>query len=784
MQNDENGSGSRKNKLIKHKKVNLHHEIYPNIPSSSLNLNQVSQSHHQSNKLNESIPLDVFLIISELLNPPEISKLSLTCKDWYQFVSQDAWNQWLLSNQRLRILTSPAAYKGRGRDRDRDRDSPGENQAENELVTGIGIHLKGKVEREDWKRSTSSALTTKQPTSPKSRQLSLIPTSSFYLAASIHLTDKAWDLKALRATIIPLPSSNGYQQISYKLYSRDSLSLPILNLCPKGLLLVTRDQVRFWSSEDLSKGKSIGQVEPQLFTLKKGKVGKTEKSTAWDDVSCCQILEFDQEQKEVEILMGRVNGNLECWRLPVSLRSTLSSTEKEGEGSGLKPKLLFERKPFKKGGFFRTEEVRKAEEEIQDSDQEVESPLDGSEIQAISWKKDGWIAITTKKGRISLWNVSRMKKSQGSSSSPQVKVKSSAPTRIIPRSTNSHNSHSNPDLSQLSKNARRRAKIRASKLESSNQTSNSETSSILNFKLLSTWNVLDPQQATKVGRVWSLLLGGSDSHRWLSVGITGTKPILIYPIDSITSRPLEPYYLSSNGRQTSVYALSSMTIENSVIPNYLLFAGCYDGGVRVYDTRKILKDLEKLSSTELKVENNENHKSDLEESILTSGVLTSLTLEEISNEKNSQTSRLKEKSMESRTLEPIKILKDKFDDSPIYNLQLGGGGNKFIMAGTARNGLVRFFEWGEVENGFSIFAAHPSTTSSPTYALVTDYDRVFGCTDTKFWELDFRPVGLPGEDKGEREGDRLKSEALVGSRAYYNHGDMVLENTRGRIGED
>ena len=71
---------------------------------------------------------------------------------------------------------------------------------------------------------------------------------------------------------------------------------------------------------------------------------------------------------------------------------------------------------------------------------------------------------------------------------------------------------------------------------------------------------------------------------------------------------------------------------------------------------------------------------------------------------------------------------------------------------------------------------------------MADYDRVFGATQSKLWEMDFRPkVRLPGEsfesidEKNEWKG--FRGDVLNESRAYYRHGDMHLEHTQKRIGE-
>ncbi|PWN90337.1 hypothetical protein FA10DRAFT_266827 [Acaromyces ingoldii] len=306
-------------------------------------------------------------------------------------------------------------------------------------------------------------------------------------------------------------------------------------------------------------------------------------------------------------------------------------------------------------------------------------------------------------------------------------------------------------------------------------------------------------------RPWSMWLGGaagSSPATWLAVGTMGSEPLVVFPLDSKTHRPGRPIGLTcAPGRKVAVHALASSSpcaaptgSGMTPIDPKLLFAGCYDGILRVYDVPRILS----------------------------SG------------------------ADEGRS--PVYEFQDRFGPSAIFSLALGvGKGGRSVAAGVATHGVVKFFDvplcsaWarrhrhlnatakrqivigegalGEIalngtENsgdceeppsrpprcgtkveeqgdeedceagGWSLYASGPRGGNSPVYSLVAQHDRLFGVTDSRLCELDLRPSlfstssSSPRPANGTTNGiDHEAKRRQEGRLAYYRHLDMNLEET-------
>ena len=205
-------------------------------------------------------------------------------------------------------------------------------------------------------------------------------------------------------------------------------------------------------------------------------------------------------------------------------------------------------------------------------------------------------------------------------------------------------------------------------------------------------------------RPWSVLIQGS---QWLAIGTNGVEPIIIYSLTESTCKPASAVRLSvGTAKWTSVYALASYAAGH-------LLAGCYDGTLRQYNVGAALEGVE-------------------------------------------------------AAMDPNYQLRDRFDPSAIYCLSLGlGHDGREIAAGTARHGVCKFFRNGEGQvehDSWSLFAAHPCR--SPTYSIVGQRDRLFGVTESAFWQIDLRPA--PPLRASEQDAHTL---------AYYRHGEMVIDRT-------
>ncbi len=194
-------------------------------------------------------------------------------------------------------------------------------------------------------------------------------------------------------------------------------------------------------------------------------------------------------------------------------------------------------------------------------------------------------------------------------------------------------------------------------------------------------------------RAWSVLL----HERWVAVGMTGEKAVYIYPLLRSAGLKLgEPMYVGTRQR-TSVFALATAP-AHSHIPSWLLFAGFYDGSVRVYDTRS-----------------------------------------------------LNQPGRRRREMDAIAVLKEHHPTDAVYSLAFGGPRAHLLIAGGARHAQVRVFDIEFLEHytvplldspgatkpntGWTAFAL-PST-DSPQYAVAATPTHLLGVTDRKFWWLNF-----------------------------------------------
>jgi hypothetical protein len=222
------------------------------------------------------------------------------------------------------------------------------------------------------------------------------------------------------------------------------------------------------------------------------------------------------------------------------------------------------------------------------------------------------------------------------------------------------------------------------------------------------------EQWSTGSRPWSVLI----CEKWLAIGVSDVEPVLFYPLQDNSHRPEQTIRLATgNPKTTSAYALQTKTVAGRT----MLLAGCYDGVLRSYDVDALL----------------------------------SLSLQETN-------------------LLPQEQMRDRFDPSAIYCLCVGiGQRGEDVAAGTARHGVCKVFRSTDVESdSYSMFAAHPS--QSPTYSVVGQYDRLFGVTDSQFWQIDLRPaaflISVDKQQQRQRQQDRQ-------TLAFYRHGEMILEES-------
>ncbi|SPO24207.1 uncharacterized protein UTRI_03475 [Ustilago trichophora] len=257
-------------------------------------------------------------------------------------------------------------------------------------------------------------------------------------------------------------------------------------------------------------------------------------------------------------------------------------------------------------------------------------------------------------------------------------------------------------------------------------------------------------------RAWSVLLGPT----WVAVGMTGEHAVYLYPFTRSESgmELKEPYYVANTGQHTSVYAMATAS-AGSNIPEFLLFAGFYDGVVRVYDTRQLHTEPDAMDMQDLN--------------------------EALSPLLNGNYQRRRRRVR--KELDPIAIFREDYDTDAIYSLTFAGPQSNLLIVGGARHSKVRIFDvsslreydvpllsapagvqgrkkGAEEERGdWTAFAL--ANTDSPQYGVVGNADRIIGVTDRKLWWFDF---GLPLLERDvERDED-------AGKVAFFRHRDGVL----------
>lgn len=257
---------------------------------------------------------------------------------------------------------------------------------------------------------------------------------------------------------------------------------------------------------------------------------------------------------------------------------------------------------------------------------------------------------------------------------------------------------------------------------------------------------------TAESRPWSIHLGvHSRSHLrqgeptsshpppvWLAVGCQGVDFLYVHRDILSASPPAKVSLRTSNKHESaphlSTYAMASSTpssgLDVAVFPPNHLYAGCYDGMVRVWDVES--------------------------------------------------TPPMEDEAVDTPYLLPLPPRYiDRYDPSPIYSMTLGVGPQSHSIAiGTTRHGIVKLFRVDEdsqhtkrqeephPNEGFSLYHA-PPRGDFPTYSIAGEHGRVFCVGQGRVWEFDARP----------RSAQPALTDQSVG---WYYHGQMELRETGDR----
>jgi WD40 repeat protein len=171
------------------------------------------------------------------------------------------------------------------------------------------------------------------------------------------------------------------------------------------------------------------------------------------------------------------------------------------------------------------------------------------------------------------------------------------------------------------------------------------------------------------------------------------NPMTVYSITSDRLSPSPSAIMSMNApdlnTQSAVYGISRAPLASPWGSSpQILVSGWYDGQVRCYDLRS-----------------------------------------------HSRVSAATDSNQTLAPLLPVLSLFDPRSFEPIYSVSCGGGSSSHIAAGSARHGVISFWDVRSPRAGWSVYA--PGNDPSPVYSVIVESSRVFGATQSRPFVYDF-----------------------------------------------
>ncbi|KAF9468518.1 hypothetical protein BDZ94DRAFT_1208626 [Collybia nuda] len=265
--------------------------------------------------------------------------------------------------------------------------------------------------------------------------------------------------------------------------------------------------------------------------------------------------------------------------------------------------------------------------------------------------------------------------------------------------------------------------------------SSSGSASLTNLRSSS----LIPYSADLKARSWVSHLCLDTSGPYAAFGTSSSTPLTVYSVTNDQFSPTPSAILHSNSTfgqpsnarsSTAVYGISRAPLASPWGSSpQILVAGWYDGQVRCYDLRS--------------------------------------------------SSRMTGSAGGPAPLRPVLSLSDPWSYEPIYSVSCGGGSASHIAAGSARHGVVSFWDVRAPRTGWSVHA--PGNDPSPVYSVVLESSRLYGATQSRPFVYDFGPGVTPDTYPALPHGriDGLKrKKGSIGVGFYvtkYDHGRSTNE---------
>lgn len=208
---------------------------------------------------------------------------------------------------------------------------------------------------------------------------------------------------------------------------------------------------------------------------------------------------------------------------------------------------------------------------------------------------------------------------------------------------------------------------------------------------------LSPYSTDLKTRSWVSHLCLDASGPYAAFGTSSSTPLTIHSVENDQLSPTPTAILHTNSTfgqppntqsSTAVYGLSRAPLASPWGPSpQVIVAGWYDGQVRCYDLRS-------------------------------SSRVTGQTTEP-----------------GPVRLRPVLSLFDPWSYEPIYSVSCGGGSASHIAAGSARHGVVSFWDVRAPRTGWSVHA--PGNDPSPVYSVILESSRLYGATQSRPFVYDF-----------------------------------------------